>query len=684
MTKNLIKLSLVIFIVPIICSCVFVGQAKADSLTVSCQTTPANSLSNPINVEQSVNFVSSVSGGDGNYTYDWFGACIGTDANCQNSFSSEGNYQAYVTVTSGTESQTGTCAAYVRRACTTHDHKACVGNNSYWFNSCNVQEEQFQACEGTCCDGACVPVVCSSNSQCGTNGLVGDPFCKDGNVYKRYKTYTCNNPGTVNATCTSALADQLQTTCAANQTCTNGACTTNPSDLTVSCSTTPNPANANQSVSFISSVSGGTGSYIYSWTGACTGSSSTCIDSFSSSGTQTATIHVTSGSQSDSSTCSVSVNQNCSPNSYKQCIGNSLYWYDSCGTQGSLYQYCQNGCYNNACQENSNITVQTNSATNIYSNQATLNGYLYKGNTNSSCNNYVWFQYGTSTSYGQETSHQSQSYTGNFNQTASNLYQGSTYHFRAAAQDCSGNTVYGQDMTIYSNNNGGNLILAKTVKNLSNSSVFSNSTYASPGDMLMFMITLQANGSDIQNVVVRDYLPANLIYNNQLIVACTASNNNYNNNNYNYCNGNYTNYTGNISSGVYLNTIYSGQTITITYQTQVASVTNFAYGSTTLNNSVSATSSNGNTPTASASVFVTRSAVYGASTISTGLTNYFWVDSFFLPLLVTLIGIWMWKSGLFFGIERWFQNKKKTKKAYSAEKELSERIAVIQSTEQLV
>jgi hypothetical protein len=239
-------------------------------------------------------------------------------------------------------------------------------------------------------------------------------------------------------------------------------------------------------------------------------------------------------------------------------------------------------------------------------------------------------------------------------------------------------------MTIYSNNNGGNLILAKTVKNLSNSSVFSNSTYASPGDMLMFMITLQANGSDIQNVVVRDYLPANLIYNNQLIVACTASNNNYNNNNYNYCNGNYTNYTGNISSGVYLNTIYSGQTITITYQTQVASVTNFAYGSTTLNNSVSATSSNGNTPTASASVFVTRSAVYGASTISTGLTNYFWVDSFFLPLLITLIGIWMWKSGLFFGIERWFQNKKKTKKAYSAEKELSERIAVIQSTEQLV
>jgi hypothetical protein len=39
----------------------------------------------------------------------------------------------------------------------------------------------------------------------------------------------------------------------------------------------------------------------------------------------------------------------CAPHVYQQCIGNNVYWYDSCGNQQELYQYCQNGCYNNSC-----------------------------------------------------------------------------------------------------------------------------------------------------------------------------------------------------------------------------------------------------------------------------------------------------------------------------------------------
>jgi hypothetical protein len=41
----------------------------------------------------------------------------------------------------------------------------------------------------------------------------------------------------------------------------------------------------------------------------------------------------------------------------------------------------------------------------------------------------------------------------------------------------------------------------------------------------------------------------------------------------------------------------------------------------------------------------------------------------------------MWKSGMFFGIEKWLDNKKKISKGYKAEKELSARIANIQKTE---
>jgi hypothetical protein len=187
------------------------------------------------------------------------------------------------------------------------------------------------------------------------------------------------------------------------------------------------------------------------------------------------------------------------------------------------------------------------------------------------------------------------------------------------------------------------------------------------------MITLQATGNQAsQNVFVRDTLPANLIYNNQLVVACSGGTNNYNN-----CGANY-NYSGSIVSGIGLNTIYAGQTVTITYQAQLAPAANFAYGTTTLNNNVYVTSSNSSSPSASASVIVTRSTVLGASTVSTGLTNNFWVDSFFLPLMLALIGIWMWKSGMFFGIEKWMENRKKIISGYKSEKELSKRIEKIQ------
>jgi hypothetical protein len=41
----------------------------------------------------------------------------------------------------------------------------------------------------------------------------------------------------------------------------------------------------------------------------------------------------------------------CTNNSYQRCVGNNLYWFDSCGNQQGLIQYCQDGCYNNACSQ---------------------------------------------------------------------------------------------------------------------------------------------------------------------------------------------------------------------------------------------------------------------------------------------------------------------------------------------
>lgn len=66
----------------------------------------------------------------------------------------------------------------------------------------------------------------------------------------------------------------------------------------------------------------------------------------------------------------------CLQNSYQTCIGNNLYWYDSCGNQQGIAQYCQNGCYGNVCNNNNNYYDYNN-----YNNNCTYHAYkLCSGN----------------------------------------------------------------------------------------------------------------------------------------------------------------------------------------------------------------------------------------------------------------------------------------------------------------
>jgi len=78
-------------------------------------------------------------------------------------------------------------------------------------------------------------------------------------------------------------------------------------DLIASCSVSPGSVSLNQTVTFTLAVSGGTGSYTYSWSGACSGSTTGCTTSFTTPGTKTATASVISGSSSASASCSVEV-----------------------------------------------------------------------------------------------------------------------------------------------------------------------------------------------------------------------------------------------------------------------------------------------------------------------------------------------------------------------------------------
>ena len=84
-------------------------------------------------------------------------------------------------------------------------------------------------------------------------------------------------------------------------------------------------------------------------------------------------------------------------------------------------------------------------------------------------------------------------------------------------------------------------------------------------------------------------------------------------------------------------------------------------------NSVTVVNSDTGNQTASASVGVGQ--VAGATTVSTGLTNNLFIDSFFLPFLIALIGIWLYRSGLF-GMVAWYDSKKMSHKDYMAKKQL--------------
>ena len=276
---------------------------------------------------------------------------------------------------------------------------------------------------------------------------------------------------------------------------------------------------------------------------------------------------------------------------------------------------------------NNPFAIQTNYATYVSNFQATLNGTV--SNQNSYTTNEVYFQWGLTTNYGNITSKQTVTSVSSFEQGIESLTPGTLYHYRAVAQGNYG-TVYGQDMTFTTsgagsgNANNSFLSVTKQVINLSSGNLnWSSNANASPYDVLNFKIILQANNQDVHNIVVKDALPSTLVYNGKLSVNA--------------------NYTGDITSGLNISSIPAGQTVVISYQAQVSS--GVAFGATTISNNAVITSTEAGTETASASISVNKSLVYGASDVATGLTNYLFTDSFILPLILLLLGIWFYFSG---------------------------------------
>lgn len=309
--------------------------------------------------------------------------------------------------------------------------------------------------------------------------------------------------------------------------------------------------------------------------------------------------------------------------------------------------------YNNN-NNNGNYNVETEGATYISNFEANLNGTLSITNPNGTNynSNYVFFQYGTTTNYGNETPQQTLGYSNQFFQNIENLNSATTYHYRAVSEGSYG-TIYGQDMTFTTsgagngiitnyNTGSGTLSVTKQVINLSSGNLnWQASVNGGPGDVLSFEITIQSNSNqDLHNVFISDTLPSGFIYKGNLTLNPVI------------------NYSGSPQTGISIGTIPAGTVEVIAYQEQVPYTSVLPVGTSTFSDNSIVTSTEGGTQSASASVIINNPVVLGAATtVSTGLTNNPITDSFFLPVMLIILGSYLYFSGKIYIFADWISEK---------------------------
>ncbi|MEK6871798.1 MAG: putative metal-binding motif-containing protein, partial [Nanoarchaeota archaeon] len=81
---------------------------------------------------------------------------------------------------------------------------------------CSAQEN--------CVQGQCVQILCSRNSDCGTDGFTNGKYCKDGHAYQDYTTFKCINPATSISRCGVVLQPRVVEQCSASSFCFDGSC----------------------------------------------------------------------------------------------------------------------------------------------------------------------------------------------------------------------------------------------------------------------------------------------------------------------------------------------------------------------------------------------------------------------------------------------------------------------------
>jgi len=416
--------------------------------------------------------------------------------------------------------------------------------------------------------------------------------------------------------------------------------TTQP--LSISCYASPSSAQVNQTVTFYSNVSGGSGNYTYQWSGVVSGYQSYSQRSFSNTGTQTAYLTVyDSQGKSASTSCNayiesyqsaLSISCYASPNSAQ--VNQTVTFYSNVSGGSGNYTYQWSGVasgYQSYSQRSfSNTGTQTASLT-VYDSQGK--------SASTSCNAYIG---GSQCANPPTVNLWADKYTINQEETTYLRWSSNNTNYCVASNGWSGDkatngyetispdndttynlTCYGYDscgqvsqsVTIYVSSTGTNLNLTKLGRNLSaGGRVYSKTIQAAQGDVIEFYLTVSAGSNkDLYNVIVKDILPTNLNYRpgttkvDGVTQADTIT-----------------------TTGLSLGTLNRGTTKNISFQAiNTSSVTYLSY-----TNTAEVTANNENKVTDTATIL--HGIVAGAATVVTGAENYFLISlivSFIFALL---------------------------------------------------
>ena len=89
----------------------------------------------------------------------------------------------------------------------------CNDNNNRTVDECTFAGTPSSFCRNT-------EVNCMNNLDCGFTGFSGNEYCFEDDIFKNYQNSVCNNPGTLNSSCSSTIISQFTQDCGSDS-CSN-------------------------------------------------------------------------------------------------------------------------------------------------------------------------------------------------------------------------------------------------------------------------------------------------------------------------------------------------------------------------------------------------------------------------------------------------------------------------------